>query len=190
MRRVKEKLDGYYGMEVDSMGRSGGLAFLWKKEIDCIFRSSSVHYMDFTVREENKEWRVTGFYGWSAVADRHLSWELLRLLGRQSTLPWLCIGDYNEVLFSTKMKGGSRAQWQMNNFQAVVNECGLRDIRWEGYRYTWDNGQAGVDNRQSMIDRAMCTDSWLELFPYAKLFHLEHEWPDHSPIRLVSGDGC
>ncbi|XP_074293371.1 uncharacterized protein LOC141620384 [Silene latifolia] len=83
------------------------------------------------------------------------------------------------------MKGGSRPQWQMNNFQAAVDDCGLRDVTWEGYQYTFDNGQVGDDNRQSMLDRAMGTSAWIDMFPYAKLFHLEQEWSDHAPIRLV-----
>ncbi|XP_074304738.1 uncharacterized protein LOC141639528 [Silene latifolia] len=185
MRRVREKLDGYYGIDVDSAGRSGGLAFMWKKYIDCSFVSASMHHMDFRVRQGEKEWRMTGFYGWPVVTDKHLSWDLLRLLYGQSSLPWLCIGDFNEILFSTEMKGGSRAQWQMNNFQATVDFCGLRDVAWEGYAFTYDNGQAGENNWQSMIDRAMCSDAWLELFPYAKNYHLDREWSDHAPLKLI-----
>ncbi|XP_074299050.1 uncharacterized protein LOC141630070 [Silene latifolia] len=128
IRTVRAKFDSYFGMEVDSVGRSGGLAFWWNKEINCEFVSSSVHHMDFIIRDGNGDWRVTGFYGWPMVADRHLSWELLRVLGRQSTLPWMCIGDYNEILYA--------------------DECGLVDVRYEGYAFTWDNGQAGDDNRQ------------------------------------------
>ncbi|XP_074290774.1 uncharacterized protein LOC141617477 [Silene latifolia] len=94
------------------------------------------------------------------------------------------MGDFNEVLYSIEMKGGSRAQWQMNNFQEAVSDCGLKDIGWEGYQFTWDNGQAGEANRQSMIDRAMRTTSWLDIFPYAKLFHLTREWSGHAPIKL------
>ncbi|XP_074297333.1 uncharacterized protein LOC141628043 [Silene latifolia] len=184
MRRVREKLDGYYGIEVDSMGRAGGLAFMWKKEVDCTLMTASLHHIDMTVREREREWQVTCFYGWPSVSDRHLYWELLRLLGRKSNLPWLCMGDFNEVLYSTEMKGGSRAQWQMNNFQAAVSDSGLMDIGWEGYQFTWDNGQAGEANKQSMIDKAMCTTSWLDIFPYAKLFHLTREWSDHAPIKL------
>ncbi|XP_074265036.1 uncharacterized protein LOC141587449 [Silene latifolia] len=185
MRRVREKLDGYHGIDVDSAGRSGGLAFMWKKDIDCSFVSASMHHMDFHVREGEKEWRVTGFYGWPAVSDRHLSWDLLRLLNEQSSLPWLCIGDFNEILYSTEMKGGSQAQWQMNNFQAAVDFCGLRDVAWEGYAFTYDNGQAGENNRQCMLDRAMCNEAWQDLFPYAKNFHLDREWSDHAPLKLT-----
>ncbi|XP_074290614.1 uncharacterized protein LOC141617329 [Silene latifolia] len=179
------ELDGYNGMEVDSVGRSGGLAFLWRREVACSFISASVHYMDFKISSQAGVWRVTGFYGWPGVSERHLSWELLRVLARQTDLPWVCLGDYNEILFATEMKGGSRPQWQMNNFRAAVDDCGLRDVPWEGYNFSFDNGQAGEANRQSMIDRAMCTGEWLEMFPYAKLFYLEREWSDHAPIKLV-----
>ncbi|XP_074297460.1 uncharacterized protein LOC141628161 [Silene latifolia] len=185
MRTVRAKFDSYFGMEVDSVGRSGGLAFWWNKEIKCEFVSSSVHHMDFIIREENGDWRVTGFYGWPMVADRHLSWELLRVLGRQSTLPWMCIGDYNEILYANEMRGGQRARWQMNNFREAADECGLVDVRYEGYAFTWDNGQAGDDNRQSRIDRAMGNNDWMEKFPYARLRHLEREWSDHSPLKLI-----
>ncbi|XP_074266578.1 uncharacterized protein LOC141589854 [Silene latifolia] len=111
--------------------------------------------------------------------------ELLRVLKRQSSLPWVCIGDFNEILFSTEMKVGSRPQWHMNNFKAAVDECGLRDVSWEGYNFSFDNGQSRDANRQSMIDRAMCAGPWLDLFPFAKLFYLDRAWSDHSPLKLV-----
>ncbi|XP_074301337.1 uncharacterized protein LOC141632718 [Silene latifolia] len=185
MRRVRESIEGDFGIDVDSVGRSGGLPFWWRREVDFIFQSSSVHHMDFLVQGAEGEWRITGFYGWPAVSDRYLSWELLRVLSRQSSLPWVCIGDFNEILFSTEMKGGSRPHRQMNNFRAVVDECGLRDVPWEGYNFSYDNRQAGEFNRQSMLDRALCTIQWTYLFPYAKLFYLNREWSDHAPIRLV-----
>ncbi|XP_074298020.1 uncharacterized protein LOC141628821 [Silene latifolia] len=83
------------------------------------------------------------------------------------------------------MKGETQAQWQMNNFQAAVDDCGLRDIMWEGYQYTYDNGQIGDANRQCMLDRAMCTSAWLEVLPFAMLLHLDREWSDHAPIKLL-----
>ncbi|XP_074289614.1 uncharacterized protein LOC141614766 [Silene latifolia] len=183
-RRVRASFDEYEGMEVDSVGRSGGLAFMWKKHIQCNFRSASVHHMDFEIQGEEGTWRATGFYGWPNVTERHLSWELLRELGSQYDGPWVCIGDFNEVLFVTEMKGGVRAQWQMNNFREVVDDCGLRDVDFEGYTFTYDNGQAEEDNRQSRIDRAQCNEAWIDLFPRAKLIHLEREWSDHAPISL------
>ncbi|XP_074282902.1 uncharacterized protein LOC141607451 [Silene latifolia] len=111
--------------------------------------------MDFEINGKEGTWRVTGFYGWPNVTERHLSWELLRVLSSQYDGPWVCIGDFNEVLFMTEMKEGVRPQWQMNNFREAVDDCGLRDVDFEGYMFTYDNGQAEDDNRQSRIDRAL-----------------------------------
>ncbi|XP_074293679.1 uncharacterized protein LOC141620804 [Silene latifolia] len=97
----------------------------------------------------------------------------------------MCLGDYNEVIFSNEKRGGERAQWQMNNFRDAVDECRLRDISYEGYEFTFDNGQSGEDNRQSRIDRAMATDDWFDLFPYGRLFHLDREWSDHALLKVV-----
>ncbi|XP_074303266.1 uncharacterized protein LOC141637717 [Silene latifolia] len=140
--RVRACLDDYEGLEVDSAGRSGGLAFMWKREIGCTLRSASMHHIDVEVSWNSKVWRVTGFYGWPVVSDRHLSWQLLRMLKEEYDGPWVCVGDINEVLYATEMKGGARAQWQMNNFREAVNDCGLRDVVFEGYEFTFDNGQA------------------------------------------------
>lgn len=35
------------------------------------------------------------------------------------------------------------------------------------------------------MDRALTTNSWLELFPLVKLYNLESSLSDHSPIMLV-----
>ncbi|KAL9244044.1 hypothetical protein vseg_017859 [Gypsophila vaccaria] len=107
MRRIRAHWDEYDGYEVDSVGRSGGLALLWRKGMQCSLRTASTHHIDVDVDLEGREWRLTGFYGWAAVAERYLSWQLLReLASTNNDSPWLSIGDFNEVLYSTEMKGG------------------------------------------------------------------------------------
>ncbi|XP_074315549.1 uncharacterized protein LOC141651749 [Silene latifolia] len=184
MRKIRGSLVDYNGVEIDSVGRSGGLAVLWQGEVSCSLHSATVHYIDLDVDYEGKNWRFTGFYGWHVVQDRHLSWQHLRLLAGVSDGPWICMGDFNEILFSNEMKGGSRQQWQMNNFHDAVDECGLRDLPLEGYAFTYDNGQ-GEANRQCRLDKAMITSSWGYIFPYAKLLHLNREWSDHALIKVV-----
>ncbi|KAK9748972.1 hypothetical protein RND81_02G093800 [Saponaria officinalis] len=108
----------------------------------------------------------------------------MRDLARESSDPWICVEDVNEILYSTEMKGGSRAQWQMNNFRDTVDECRFREVPYEGYMYTDDNGQEGVANRQSRLDRALATESCLELYPYAKLVNMDREWSDHAAVKV------
>ena len=42
-------------------------------------------------------WHLTGFYGNLVTAKRVESWCLLKLLSGLSQLPWLVIGDLNEI---------------------------------------------------------------------------------------------
>ncbi|KAK9675752.1 hypothetical protein RND81_11G028200 [Saponaria officinalis] len=141
MKKTRSSFNGYDGYDVDSAGRSGGLSLIWRRDVMCHLRSASLHHIDFDVELGGRRWRFTGLYGWPAIQDRYFTWQLLRELARESTDPWICIGDFNEILFSTEMKGGDRAQWQMNNFRDAVDECGLREVPYEGYMYTYDNGQ-------------------------------------------------
>ncbi|XP_074289571.1 uncharacterized protein LOC141614725 [Silene latifolia] len=185
MKSVFSRFEDYGGMAVDSVGRSGGLAFMWRKDVHVVFRSASVHFMDFDVRIDGLDWRCTGFYGWPAVHERYLSWELLRSLAAESRIPWLCVGDFNEILYAHEMKGGNRAQRQMNNFREAVDVCELSDLGFEGYEFTFDNGQAGMDNRQCRLDRAFSTEGWRDFYPYAKVINMTREWSDHSPVKVV-----
>lgn len=40
-------------------------------------------------------------------------------------------------------------------------------------------------NVQCRLDRALASNEWLYLFSDGLLCHLEREWSDHSPIKLV-----
>ncbi|KAK9706380.1 hypothetical protein RND81_07G120400 [Saponaria officinalis] len=182
MKKIRCSFNGYDGYDVDSAGRSGGLSIIWRRDVICHLLSASIHHIDFDIELGGQKWRFTGLYGWPAIQDRYLTWQLMRDLARESSEPWICMGDFNEILYSTEMKGGSRAQWQMNNFRDTVDDCKLREVPYEGYTYTYDNGQDGVANRQSRLDRALSTESWLDIYPFAKLVNLDREWSDHAPV--------
>lgn len=42
------------------------------------------------------------------MTNRHLSCTLLENLAAQSEFPWLCMGDFNEILYSHDKKGEMR----------------------------------------------------------------------------------
>ncbi|XP_021760550.1 uncharacterized protein LOC110725370 [Chenopodium quinoa] len=152
--------------------------------------SMSLHHIDVTVKKGlgSTAWRLTGFYGWPEVHNRHLSWKLLNDLYTGGIREWVCLGDFNEILADSEKKGGrDRALWQMQHFREVVDLCNLQDIPFTGYEFTFDNGQFGDDNVQCRLDRALALQEWLDVFPNAKLVHLEREWSDHAPIKLLLG---
>ncbi|KAL0414029.1 UNVERIFIED_CONTAM: hypothetical protein Sradi_1604600 [Sesamum radiatum] len=62
--RVKERLN-YYGVGVESQGKSGGLLMLWRKDVDVWIQTYSPHHMDALVKadKDTERWRITGIYG-------------------------------------------------------------------------------------------------------------------------------
>ena len=115
---------------VDRIGMSGGLALFWDSEWDVNLRTLSKSHIDVIVTEKDGvSWRLTGIYGHPEKLKCIETWNLMCLLHQQVTLPWICIGDFNEILSTNEKQGGEqRSEWQMANFREVLDDCRLRDI--------------------------------------------------------------
>ena len=71
----------------------------------------------------DKAWKFMGFYGAPKTHRCSDSWNLLRNLHNQFTLPWLCEGDFNELLKSHEKRGGHPCPYgQMQKFKEVLDE--------------------------------------------------------------------
>lgn len=58
---------------------------------------------------------------------------MLCTLHNQEKLPCVCIGDFNEVLYSFEKQGGvPKAQIQMDHFRDAFKFCNLNDLGFEG----------------------------------------------------------
>ena len=66
------------------------------------------------------------------------SWELLKSLSRPNSLPWLIIGDFNEIVCASEKEGGVvRPIRQMARFKEAIDFCCLREVGFVGPQYTW-----------------------------------------------------
>ena len=96
-------------------GQSGGLAIFWKKEVNFHLHAVSRLYLDGDVVEaDGFVWRFTGFYGEPRTDKKELSWKALRVLNAARKNPWLCMGDFNEILMGCEEGGvcrGHRSAW-------------------------------------------------------------------------------
>ena len=52
-------------------------------------------------------WRITGFYENPITANLEHSWALLKHLSLKLNLPWLCMGDFNEIVKAEEKMGGA-----------------------------------------------------------------------------------
>ena len=92
---------------VDKLGHIEGLAFMWNKSSKVSLLCYSHNFIDVEVDMEGMgEWRITGFYGLPESSRRHEFWQVLRSLSSKSSLPWICIRDFNDLLNSEEKRGG------------------------------------------------------------------------------------
>jgi hypothetical protein len=89
-----------------SNGRSGGLVMLWKKEINVELIFLAPKYIDVRIVEkDDKIWRLTSLYGEPRWEDKCKTWDKLRELHQVMNIPWVIIGDFNEILFNHEKEG-------------------------------------------------------------------------------------
>ncbi|XP_071681350.1 uncharacterized protein [Lolium perenne] len=154
MEKLKWSLGFKHGVAVDCDGRSGGLALWWRDGIEVSVRPWCQYYIDAEIHFEGKNWRFTGIYGEPRTELRHRTWDVLRYLRSQDNLPWLCAGDFNEILLPEEQMGGNpRADVQMQSFRDCLADCELTDLGYKGYPFTWNNKRDGEANIQVRLDR-------------------------------------
>ena len=180
--RVRLGMRGCFG--VDRHGLGGGLALLWSSTIDIHIQSFSNHHIDADVLQEGGlRWRVTGFYGHPERAMRVHSWSLLRHLYRLRSVPWLVMGDFNEIIsLDEKWGGEDRSLAQMAAFREAMSDCNLQDLGFRGPDFTWSNRRVNGDLVRVRLDRCIANEEWLSLFPRMQVSHVIVSSSNHMGI--------
>ena len=166
MEFVRDRL-GFEGLfVVDPVGRSGGLALLWKEKNEVEIQNYTRKHINAVIKHTNSTqlWRLTSFYGHPSLAKWHESQALLSHLRSFGPEPWLCIGDFNEeVEQSKKFRGVRKKESQMVNFRNVLAKCGLSDLGFKGSKYTWANCQSNDNFIKERLDRAVANAAWCDM---------------------------
>lgn len=171
-------------LAVDSCGKGGGLAVLWNNDFLASIISYSKHHIDLLVTDDGGDWRITFFYGHPETSKRADTWNLLKRLNDQMTIPWICIGDYNEILCDGDKNGGAtRPDRQLEAFREVVSACNFQEIPVVGPFYTWSRG-LGTELIEIRLDRALANFSWISRFHTAMEEHIVNARSDHLPILI------
>ncbi|KAK6147765.1 hypothetical protein DH2020_018677 [Rehmannia glutinosa] len=89
----------------------------------------------------SEHWRLTCVYGWPEENQKTNTWELIRSLYAYDDHPWLCLGDFNEILYHSEKIGGRRKDDKKLLALRNASECNLDDLGYDGYQFTWTSGQ-------------------------------------------------
>lgn len=96
---VSKKI-GFEGVfAVDCQGKGGGLAMCWRNKKEITLQSYSSNHIDVVVNIQGwSPFRLNVLYEEPNRAKRRATWDLIRQLHSQSQLPWVLIGDMNNIL--------------------------------------------------------------------------------------------
>jgi exonuclease III len=183
--RIKLQFDNLF--VVDPVGRSGRLALFWKNQVELeIYNYSRRHIHAVVKSTEGKLlWKLTGFYGHPDCNKRDKSWAILRFLSSLRPAPWLCVGDFNEIVEQAEKEGSLlRRDTQMNRFREALEFCQLGDLGFTGPRFTWCNQRMDNSFTKERLDRAVANPDWCAVFPKVSVLVLPARASDHNPLSV------
>ncbi|KAG5549291.1 hypothetical protein RHGRI_014597 [Rhododendron griersonianum] len=172
---------------VDPVGLSGGLALWWKIEVDIDIETSSKNIVHTIISDKSNSsvWAASFIYGSPNREGRDQVWDDLMGIGRTEILPWLCIGNFNEILSSEdKMGGNNPNPARFTSFHGMLSVCGLFDLGFKGPKFTWRNNRRDGDLIMERIDMAFANAKWRELHNQAMVFVDAAIGSDHNPLIL------
>ena len=122
IREECEKLNFDKCFAVSKKGKSGGITMMWSSDINVNILFYNRHYIDVEVQYgSGKKWRCTGVYGHPKTQQKKHTWTLLRRLTGLSSKPWLCFGDFNEILsLNEKNEGNEKNIRMVSEFREAV----------------------------------------------------------------------
>lgn len=140
------------------------LGLFWSSSVQVHY---SYHHIDVEVVMSNlvETWQITGLYGYARDEDKVFNGDLMRTLEYQYNLPWLVLGDFNEILYNDENSGGPRRQvGSILLFREALVDCKLEDMGYFGSKFTWSNKFT-----KELLDRGLCYSEWQDLFSYFRV---------------------
>ncbi|KAG4109648.1 hypothetical protein ERO13_1Z049493v2 [Gossypium hirsutum] len=177
-------------LAVDSAGKGGGLALLWRDGLDVSVQNYSNFHIDSLVRPENEDvLRFTGFYGQTASRSRQQAWDILRRVHHKVNEGWIVGGDFNAILNLSEKEGGrSKPKVLMEDFCNILEELKLTDIKPCNGWFTWTNNREGDRLVKERLDRFFASDVILDKFPFLAFYVVRQSRSDHEAI-LIDTEG-
>lgn len=74
----------------------------------------------------------------------------------------------------------------MQGFHDALDFCGIKDLGFNGFPFTWSNRRPGDQNVWICLDRGVATIDWILRFPTSRIHHLDAFHSDHKLILLCS----
>ncbi|XP_061993910.1 uncharacterized protein LOC133711840 [Rosa rugosa] len=159
---------------VEANGFSGGLWLLWNRT------KFQIHMVDsnsqsITVKVSANgvsNWLFTGLYASPCSSTRQGLWSYLTAISKSTQLPWIIIGDFNELVSYSDKNGGSYAE-KFGGLKTWVQNEAMIDMGYQGADYTWSNGRV-----KERLDRVFALNGRVD-----PPFRFQAMWMQHEEYK-------
>ncbi|OMO50810.1 reverse transcriptase [Corchorus capsularis] len=186
-RRVLRRLKMPKFHIADPEGFAGGIWLCWEESIlslEVVFSSPQLVHA-FVERPGESKFLLSVIYASPILEIRRRLWDSLIEFAGSVDVPWLVMGDFNDVLSSNEKLGGSVPNiGRCLSFSSMILTYGLIDLGFNGSSFTWVNKRKGLARVQERLDRALANSDWRLRFPDAIVQHLPRLHSDHCPILI------
>lgn len=145
------------GAYSDAQGQSGGIWILVERGrnytislVDCFHQMVTI-----SIRKGSSVWWCSAIYRSPVPSIRELLWDHMGVIRTTVTGPWLLMGDFNEILMPSEVRGGPFLAHRAQNFARVMDLCGLMDLGSTGLFFTWTRCAVGEIPIFKRLDRAL-----------------------------------
>ena len=192
MEEVKDAI-GFSGkLAIDAKGKGGGLCLMWKWGVNVEIVEFNKNLVAVKIKEAMCEWLLVGFHGSPYPAKKRKAWENLCAILESVQGPWVCLGDFNNIVNAEeKYKGVKDGTSAPNYLKEMMFDLGAIDLGYPGNKFTWAKGRWGIAAIKERIDRGLASISWRLVFPKASVQHLGALNLGHLTILLdTNPDDC
>lgn len=151
--------------------------------------SATEQQIHATVKVCNSDstWLISLVYASLCLDERKIMWSNLSQAVQLHKLPWLLLGDFNEVLFGEdKLEGRQVNLNSALKFKVCLDGCNFLNLGFSRPEFTWPNLRQVSDLILLHIDRCFANLEWRLLFPKALVTHLPRVFSDHCLCFLSS----
>lgn len=130
-------------------------------------------------------WLLTPVYGSPHGEDRKGLWEALQQASSLHHLPWLLLGDFNQVMSEDEKRG--RRGVNLSNCKLMIdsfNFCNVMDLGAAGPKLTCRGRSEGSSFTRVRLNRSAANVEWCDMFKDFSIYNLPRTDSDHHPLCI------
>jgi hypothetical protein len=120
--------EGYDKIEIqEARGQSGGIWVIQRRGNDYNFSLVRMMHqcVSFSISKGMEKWLCSAVYASPSYTVRAMLWDHFDQLARDVVLPWLLLGDFNDILLPREQRRGVFSVSKAEVFARNIDRCGL-----------------------------------------------------------------